>query len=101
MVLVPKEIAVRGRATHIEAVCNEQSAKDVQSPNDAVHPHMQALVRAIDSLTEQLRVANRRADQAEERAANKDRVIESLREKIDFLYQLLTDRRPWWRRDCS
>jgi hypothetical protein len=72
MVLVPEEVAVRGRATHIEAVCDEQPTENVRVPNGAVHPHVQALMRAVDSLTEQLAIANRRADQAEERAANKD-----------------------------
>jgi uncharacterized protein YukE len=98
MVLVPGEVVVRGRATHIEAACAEQSAENVQDLNGTVHPHMQALVQAIDSLTEQLAIANRRVDQAEERAADKDRVIENLREEIRFLYRLLADRRPWWRR---
>jgi hypothetical protein len=31
-------------------------------------------------------------------AADKDQVIEHLREEIRLLYQLLTDHQPWWRR---
>jgi hypothetical protein len=98
VVLVPEEVAVRGRATHIEAMCDEHPTKDVRDPDDAVRPHVQALMQAVNSLTEQLAIANRRVDQAEERAANKDRVIEHLREEIRFLVRHLTDRRPWWRR---
>jgi hypothetical protein len=65
----------------------------------------ETLAQAIAVLREQLILANargeraeRRADQAEERAADKDRVIENLREEIRFLYRLLAERRPWWRR---
>jgi hypothetical protein len=97
MVLVPEEVAVLGRATHIEVVCAEQPAEDVRGPNGPVHPHMQALIHAIDSLTEQLAIANARAEKAEAKDDAKDATIAHLHEQIAHLITLMTERRPWWR----
>lgn len=56
------------------------------------------LSRAVDSLREQLVIANSRADQAELRAADKEVTIAYLRREVETLLSLLTDRRPWWQR---
>jgi hypothetical protein len=67
-VLVPEEVIVRGSATHIEPVCDERPADDVRGPNGTVHPHVQALVQAIDSLTAQLATKDAQIERADERA---------------------------------
>jgi hypothetical protein len=54
-----------------------------------------ALTRALDSLREQLAIANSRAARAERRV---DELQAMLAEERRRLIMLLTDRRSWWRR---
>ena len=108
MVLVPEAIVEQARATHIAGVCDVQPAEDVRGVNGAVHPHLQALVRAIDSLTGQLAIANARADRAEARAAVAERERHELQQRlIRMLMRRQTGSVPsvrpparigWWQR---
>jgi hypothetical protein len=117
----PKETAVP-HVTVTDASMSHVTTPPIAQASDVTDPLIVTLSHAIDSLTEQLAIANaraeraerradkadeaekqaadanRRADQAEERTADKDRVIEHLHEEIRFLYRLLAERRPWWRR---
>jgi hypothetical protein len=117
----PKETAVP-HVTVTDASMSHVTTPPIAQASDVTDPLIVTLSHAIDSLTEQLAIANvraeraerrankadeaekqaadanQRADQAEERTADKDRVIEHLHEEIRFLYRLLAERRPWWRR---
>ena len=54
------------------------------------------LSRAVDALREQLTIANRRADRAEQRV---DELQAALAEERQRVIAILTGpRRPWWRR---
>jgi hypothetical protein len=72
-------------------------------------PATARLAEAIEVLRQQLEVANQRADRAEAQAEHERKrtdqaeqraaeTIAYLRSEITALLQLLTDRRPWWRR---
>jgi hypothetical protein len=59
---------------------------------------VRTLETAVATLREQLAIANSRADQAEQRSAEKDVRIAYLRARADDLMRPLTHCRPWWRR---
>jgi hypothetical protein len=83
MVLVPESVAVPPCAPAEQRTFDEP----VLPPNghDDIEPaNVRAISAAIAVLREQLAIANRR--------------IDSLDEERRFLFSLLTDRRPWWRR---
>jgi hypothetical protein len=84
-VLVPNDAVVRSRATH------DATQRDAQL-NGSVRPDAQAYVRAIEVLSEQLAIANRRIDG----------LIEARRldaeERRNLIMALCGPRVPWWRR---
>ena len=60
------------------------------------------MAQAIEALREQLGIANQRAESAELRAeadrARADVLQAALSEERRRVIEILTDRRPWWRR---
>jgi hypothetical protein len=84
-VLVPNDAVVRSRAMHDAAQCDAQA-------NGSVHPDMQAHVRAIEVLCNQLAIANRRIDELIE-ARRRD-----AEERRNLIMALSGPRVPWWRR---
>jgi hypothetical protein len=68
----------------------------VNEPNGHVRANDQAIRAAVDSLREQLAIANGRADRAERRI---DELLAALAEERRRLLAVLTGlRAPWWRR---
>jgi hypothetical protein len=64
-------------------------------PDTASDPTTDTLSLALDSLREQLGIANGRADRAERRV---DELLAALAEARRQLLEVLTARRCWWRR---
>ena len=103
-VLVPESLDVQSRASHMPSLSVAQMSGE---PNGAEPAHeqaaqaVQALNTAVEALSAQLAIANRRIDEllaalADARTAAMISGSEAaaLRAQV----ALLTDHRPWWRR---
>jgi hypothetical protein len=85
-VLVPDEVAVRPRATHVHPPFVEHVERDVNEPNGVDQGEHVALCAAVAALTEQLAIANGRADRLE-------RYFEEERKRLGELRTVLADAR--------
>jgi hypothetical protein len=123
LVLVPDEVIARHRAASDGVRMGSAPAREQPPANGHEHPEPdrreRLFERALEALTEQLTLANKRADraeqerdqeraradQAERRLADKDATItglvaekQVLKQEVETLTELARARRSWWRR---
>jgi len=108
LVRVPEEVRVRPSAPAVPRPSGERAGHAPTGPDGREQAHERGLVQALDALRQQLEIANR---QTEAERARVDQLLIDLADArtaamitgceaaaLRSRLELMTERRPWWRR---